>query len=94
MKPFMDEHFLLHSAAAQRLYHDHAADMPIIDYHCHLPPEEVARDVRWENLAQVWLGGDHYKWRAMRTNGVPERFCTQSAVPLDAPRAAPRVRDR
>jgi glucuronate isomerase len=79
----MDIHFLLHSAAAQQLYHDHAADLPIIDYHCHLPPADIARDARWENLAQVWLGGDHYKWRALRSNGVPERFVTGDAPDRD-----------
>ena len=76
MKPFMDENFLLKTKTAQRLYHEFASDMPIIDYHCHLPPQQIAEDTRFENLTQVWLYGDHYKWRAMRTNGVHESFCT------------------
>ena len=76
MKPFLDENFLLKTRTAQRLYHDYAKEMPIIDYHCHLPPQQIADDVRFENLTQAWLYGDHYKWRAMRTNGVPESYCT------------------
>ncbi|MVT08611.1 glucuronate isomerase [Chitinophaga sp. ysch24] len=76
MKKFMDEHFLLNTATAQRLYHDYARDMPIIDYHCHLPPAQIAADTQFENITQAWLYGDHYKWRAMRTNGVHESFCT------------------
>ena len=76
MKPFLDEHFLLRTKTAQRLYHEYAKDMPIIDYHCHLPPQQIADDLRFENLTQAWLYGDHYKWRAMRTNGVHESFCT------------------
>jgi glucuronate isomerase len=79
MKPFMDRDFLLQTESARRLYHNAAAAMPIFDYHCHLSPREVAEDRRWENLAQIWLGGDHYKWRAMRSNGVPERFCAGDA---------------
>ena len=76
---YMDENFLLDTAAARELYHEHAAKMPIIDYHCHLPPCEIAEDKRWDDIAQVWLGGDHYKWRQMRSNGVDERFCTGDA---------------
>ena len=76
MKNFMDENFLLQSQTAQELYHDHAAKMPIIDYHCHLVPKMVADDHKFRSLTEIWLGGDHYKWRAMRTNGVAERFCT------------------
>ena len=76
---FLDEDFLLHSETARRLYHDYAADMPIYDYHCHLPVKEIAEDRRFENLTQVWLAGDHYKWRAMRTNGIDERYCTGDA---------------
>ena len=76
---YMDENFLLDTAAARELYHEHAAKMPIIDYHCHLPPREIAEDKRWDDIAQVWLGGDHYKWRQMRSNGVDERFCTGDA---------------
>lgn len=78
-KCFNDENFLLQSSAAERLYHDHAAKMPIIDYHCHLNPEYVASDHRFRSLAEIWLDGDHYKWRAMRTNGVAERYCTGDA---------------
>ncbi len=76
MKKFLDENFLLHSDTAQRLYHDFAAAMPIIDYHNHLPPEQVANDVSFENITQVWLYGDHYKWRAMRSNAINEKFIT------------------
>jgi glucuronate isomerase len=76
MKQFLDENFLLKSKTAQRLYHEYAKDMPIIDYHCHLPPQQIAEDTQFENLTQVWLYGDHYKWRAMRTNGVHESYCT------------------
>ncbi len=76
MKQFLDENFLLKTATAQRLYHEYAKDMPIIDYHCHLPPQQIAEDTQFDNLTQVWLYGDHYKWRAMRTNGVHESFCT------------------
>ena len=79
MKNFLDENFLLHSKTSQRLYHEFAKDMPIIDYHCHLPPQQIADDVKFENLAQIWLYGDHYKWRAMRFNGVDEKYCTGDA---------------
>ena len=76
MKQFLDENFLLNNKTAQRLYHDFAKDMPIIDYHNHLPPNEVAEDKIFENITKVWLYGDHYKWRALRTNGVDEKFIT------------------
>lgn len=76
MKEFMDEHFLLETETAKRLYHEHAKNMPIIDFHCHLNPEFIAKDRQFDNLGQIWLEGDHYKWRAMRTNGVDERYCT------------------
>ncbi len=76
MKKFLDENFLLHTSTAQRLYHEFAKDMPVIDYHCHLPPQQIAEDTRFENITQVWLYGDHYKWRAMRTNGIDESYCT------------------
>ena len=76
MKEFLDKDFLLQTAVAQDLYHNHAAKMPIIDYHCHLVPSMVANDYQFSSLTEVWLGGDHYKWRAMRTNGINERFCT------------------
>lgn len=76
---FLTEDFLLQTKTARRLYHDHAAKMPIYDYHCHLPAHQIAADHQFENLTQAWLYGDHYKWRAMRTNGVPERFVTGNA---------------
>lgn len=76
MKNFMDRNFLLQTETSQKLYHEHAAKMPIIDYHCHLIPQMVAEDYQFKSLTEIWLGGDHYKWRAMRTNGVDERFCT------------------
>ena len=81
--PFITDDFLLHSDAARRLYHDHAEQQPILDYHCHLPPADVARNRRFANLFEIWLEGDHYKWRAMRANGVPERFCTGDAAPYE-----------
>jgi glucuronate isomerase len=76
MKKFLDANFVLETETAQKLYHEHAAKQPIIDYHCHLNPEYIANDHRFDNLGQIWLEGDHYKWRAMRTNGIDERFCT------------------
>jgi glucuronate isomerase len=76
MKNFLGENFLLNTKTSQRLYHDFAKEMPIIDYHCHLPPDQIAKDVNFENLTQIWLYGDHYKWRAMRTNGVDESYVT------------------
>jgi glucuronate isomerase len=76
MKKFLDENFLLQTKTAQDLYHGYAKAMPIIDYHCHLPPDQIAEDKQFENLTQIWLYGDHYKWRAMRTNGVDESYCT------------------
>ena len=80
MKKFLDEDFLLQSATAQKLYHDFAKQMPIIDYHNHLPPDQIAGDLNFENLTQAWLYGDHYKWRAMCTNGVNERYATGNAT--------------
>lgn len=76
MKQFLDENFLLQTKTAQQLYHDFAREMPVIDYHCHLSPAMIATDHRFENLTQAWLYGDHYKWRAMRTNGVDETYVT------------------
>lgn len=78
-KPFIHDDFLLQNKAARTLYHEHAARLPIIDYHCHLPPRQVAEDTRWSNLTQVWLGNDHYKWRVLRSNGIDERFITGDA---------------
>ena len=76
MKKFNDEDFLLENETARDLYHNHAAKMPIIDYHCHLIPQMVAENKKFDSIAQIWLMGDHYKWRAMRSNGIDERFCT------------------
>ncbi len=79
MKNFMDENFLLQTETAQKLYHEHAAKMPIIDYHCHLNPQMVADDYQFKTLTEIWLGGDHYKWRALRANGVAEKYITGDA---------------
>jgi len=79
MKHFMDENFLLQTETAQKLYHEHAAKMPIFDYHCHINPKDIAEDRRFKTITEIWLAGDHYKWRGMRTNGVDERFCTGDA---------------
>ena len=79
MKQFMDKDFLLSNEAAQKLYVDNAADTPILDYHCHINPQEIYEDRQFENITQVWLGGDHYKWRFMRSCGVDERYITGDA---------------
>lgn len=79
MKPFMDENFLLTNATAEKLYHQYAEPMPIIDYHCHLSPKEIAENKKYRNITEIWLGGDHYKWRAMRANGVEEKYITGEA---------------
>ncbi|ANH82588.1 glucuronate isomerase [Niabella ginsenosidivorans] len=79
MKQFLDDNFLLETKTAERLYHEYAKRMPIIDYHCHLPPQQIAENARFKNITQAWLYGDHYKWRAMRTNGVDEHFVTGGA---------------
>ncbi len=79
MKAFLDKDFLLSNPTAQRLYHGYAAKMPIIDYHCHIDPKEIYEDRRFENITQLWLGGDHYKWRIMRSNGVDEFYITGAA---------------
>jgi len=79
MAEFLSEDFLLNNKTARTLYHEHAAGMGIYDYHCHLPANKIAVDHRFENLTQIWLYGDHYKWRAMRANGVNERYCTGDA---------------
>jgi glucuronate isomerase len=78
-KKFMDEDFLLQNETAVTLYHEYAAKMPIIDYHCHLDPKEIAENKKFRNITEIWLGGDHYKWRAMRINGVEERYITGDA---------------
>lgn len=80
MKPFLDENFLLQSRTAEELYHDFAKDLPIIDYHNHLPPNEVAENKQFSNITEIWLHGDHYKWRAMRANGIDEKYITGSAT--------------
>ena len=80
---YLDDHFLLHSPTAERLFHEVARDQPIIDYHCHLSPKEIATDHRWENLADLWLGGDHYKWRLLRANGIDEELITGTASPRE-----------
>ena len=80
MKQFMDRDFLLATETARHLYQDYAANLPIIDYHCHLSPREIYEDVQFENITQVWLGGDHYKWRQMRSNGVEEKYITGDAT--------------
>lgn len=76
MKQFMDADFLLETETAKRLYHEHAAKMPIIDYHCHINPQEIAENRKFNNIAEAWLGGDHYKWRLIRSNGVEEKYIT------------------
>ncbi|WP_246222902.1 glucuronate isomerase [Draconibacterium halophilum] len=75
----MDKDFLLQTDVAKELYHNHAAKMPIFDYHCHINPQEIAEDRKYDNITQLWLYGDHYKWRGMRTNGVAEKYCTGNA---------------
>ena len=88
MKEFMDKDFLLETETAKHLFHDYAEHLPLVDFHCHIPPKDVYEDVRFDNLAQVWLGGenpdgtyfgDHYKWRVMRSNGVSENEITGNA---------------
>ena len=81
MRAFMDKDFLLKTETAKQLYHDHAAKMPIIDYHCHIDPKDIYEDRRFDSITQVWLGGDHYKWRAMRSCGVAEHYITGDAAP-------------
>ncbi len=79
MKKFLDQDFLLETTTAKTLYHQFASSLPIIDYHCHLPPDQIAKDSNFENLTQIWLYGDHYKWRAMRANGIDEKYITGNA---------------
>jgi len=82
-RPFIHDDFLLSTPAARRLYHEFAEPEPIFDYHCHLSPRDIAENRQFKNLFEIWLEGDHYKWRAMRSNGVAERFCTGDATPLE-----------
>jgi glucuronate isomerase len=83
MASFLDDNFLLSNDVARRLYHEYAAPQPILDYHCHLPPADLASNRRFDNLFEIWLEGDHYKWRAMRTNGVDEKYITGAASPYE-----------
>ncbi len=83
MKSFINKEFILQSETGKRLYHDFAEKLPIIDYHCHLSPEMIANNRQFDNLSQIWLEGDHYKWRAMRANGVDEKYCAGNASDLD-----------
>lgn len=83
LMPFIHDDFLLHTPLARRLYHEVAAPLPIIDYHCHTSPKEVAENRRFPDLFSIWLEGDHYKWRAMRSNGMAEKFCTGDATPFE-----------
>lgn len=80
---FIHDDFLLGTKTARKLYHKYAEDEPIFDYHCHIPPKDIAQNRQFNNLFEIWLEGDHYKWRAMRSNGVPEKFCTGDATPHD-----------
>ena len=80
---FIHDDFLLKTETARRLYHEVARDLPVIDYHCHLSPADIAANRRFNDLSEIWLAGDHYKWRAMRANGVHERFCTGDAEPYE-----------
>jgi glucuronate isomerase len=80
---FIHDDFLLTNRTSRRLFHEFAAGEPILDYHCHLPPQDVAANRRFRDLFEIWLEGDHYKWRAMRANGTPERYCTGDAPPRE-----------
>ena len=80
MKQFMDKDFLLTTETSKKLYHDFASQVPVLDYHCHINPREIAEDRKFENITQVWLGGDHYKWRQMRSNGIDEKYITGDAT--------------
>ena len=83
MQPFMDENFLLSTETARVLYHEAAKDMPIIDYHCHLSPREIAQNIKFDNITQLMLGGDHYKWRAMLSWGVDEKLIRGDGDPKE-----------
>ena len=78
--PRVDQNFLLHNSVAETLYHEYASKMPIIDYHCHIEAQEIAENRIFQNLSQIWLEGDHYKWRAMRANGISEKYITGEAT--------------
>ena len=79
MKRFMGKEFLLDTETARQLYHTYAERLPIIDYHCHVSPREIAENRRFSNITELWLGGDHYKWRAMRSCGIDEKYITGDA---------------
>ena len=81
--PFIHDDFMLGGATARKLYHEYAADMPIYDFHCHLSPAEIAENKQYTSITDVWLGGDHYKWRVMRAAGVAERYITGDAEPRE-----------
>lgn len=83
MKPFMDDNFLLDTEVARKLYHTYAKAVPILDYHCHISPKDIAQDKKFKNITQLWLGGDHYKWRLMRANGIEEAYITGDAADYD-----------
>ncbi len=83
MPSFITDDFLLRTDAARDLYHNFAKSEPIFDYHCHLPQQLILENHQFADLAEIWLGGDHYKWRAMRANGVDERFCTGNGSPRE-----------
>ena len=83
MKPFMDKDFLLDTPTARHLYHDYCEALPICDYHCHLSPKEIYENAQPTDISALWLSGDHYKWRAMRSCGVDERYCTGDASPRE-----------
>ncbi|MBQ4290370.1 MAG: glucuronate isomerase, partial [Clostridia bacterium] len=91
MKTFLDEDFLLKTDTAKILYHTYAENLPIIDYHCHVSPKEIAEDKRYSTITELWLGGDHYKWRAMRSNGVDESEITGGASDYEKFRAWART---
>lgn len=76
MKEFMDENFLLTNSISEKLYHEHSEKMPIIDYHCHINPKEILENKKFKNITEIWLYGDHYKWRAMRSYGIDEKYIT------------------
>ena len=80
MNNFIHEDFILQTETAKKLYHNHAKKMPIIDYHCHLVPKEIAEDHKFRSITELWLGGDHYKWRLLRANGVEERYINTAGL--------------
>lgn len=81
--PFIHDDFLLESTSAKALYHDYVKDLPIIDYHCHLSPKDIAENTIFDSITALWIDGDHYKWRAMRTLGVEEKYLTGTASPKE-----------